>query len=83
MQNNFTYIILNNSTISITFESKINGSNIGIYGNQIIIEKYSLISAQGMGCSLNKGLGCGFKDETLSIYLGCTGTGGSHGGLGE
>ncbi len=42
----------------------------------------SNLLTNGLGFSSDNGQGCGYFDEILSQLLGCTGSGGSHGGYG-
>jgi len=42
----------------------------------------STLNTSGLGYPSGTGYGCGYFDEILNQLLGCTGTGGSHGGYG-
>lgn len=73
-------IIASKQNISLT-NSTIKNSIIGIYTTQFQ-SLNSYLWTLGLGYASDSGLGCGYFDHLLNNLLGCTGSGGSHGGTG-
>ena len=78
IQQNYTILIISYEG-DINIDGNISGSGIGLFGNNIVVNKSSNIDAQG-GCLQDQGPGRG-----LSFYYGsvnCAGSGGSSAGYG-
>ena len=73
-------VILANDSIDLS-HSRTSVSLTAIYAPTVTLSD-SLIDASGLGYASGTGYGCGYFDEGLNQLLGCTGTGGSHGGYG-
>ncbi|KRX03626.1 hypothetical protein PPERSA_04178 [Pseudocohnilembus persalinus] len=77
---NYSILILTPLNITTDSQTLIQGSRIGLFGNQFSLVKGAKIQASGQSCSMNSGVGKGVTFRTMDIL--CAGSGGSHGGYG-
>jgi len=73
-------ILVANNSITL-YQSIIRISFIAMYSQSIILNQ-SVLNSTGLGYPSGAGLGCGYFNMELNQLIGCTGTGGSHGGFG-
>lgn len=85
---NYTFFILTPKNLTFSIENltdpnknNIQGSNIGLFADNVNISSDFIISSEGLGCSNEQGIGKGTQDTNLGNK--CGGTGGSYGGFGS
>jgi len=82
LESNYTLALYAEKLIYLGNNGKIEASKIGIFSRNIWIDQWSNVSADGMGCQSDQGIGRGIYDVSKGSEYGCGGSGGSYGGFG-
>lgn len=80
LSSDYTMILMTSSNLELQEGSKLTGSRVGVFGNDVKFRSGSKVSSNALGCRGGAGFSSGLKDEQFASF--CGGSGGSYGGIG-